>query len=106
MLRGETVFAPLFDAVVFSCFVGKRKPDPALYLKACRELGVASGECLYVGDSGSRELSGAAAVGMKPFLLHDNDEQDNPDTHRVDGEAWKGPMISDLTEILRYLKEE
>lgn len=40
------------------------KPDPAIYLLACRRLGVAPEDCVFVGDGGDRELEGAAAVGM------------------------------------------
>src|SRR5438874_2735987 len=51
--------APLLDACVYSVEVGACKPDPAIYLAACRRLGVSPPECLYVGDGGGRELSGA-----------------------------------------------
>ena len=61
--------APLLDAAVYSVRLGVCKPDPRIYLAACRELGVAPGECLYVGDGGSHELTGAAAVGMTPVRL-------------------------------------
>ena len=61
--------APLLDARVFSVEFGACKPDPAIYLAACEQLGVAPDECVYVGDGGSRELTGAAAVGMTPVRL-------------------------------------
>src|ERR1700759_1980483 len=57
---------PLLDAKIYSVRLGVCKPDPRIYLAACRELDVEPGECLYVGDGGSHELSGAAAVGMTP----------------------------------------
>jgi len=61
--------ATLLDAKIYSVRLGVCKPDPRIYLAACAELGVAPGECLYVGDGGSHELSGAAAVGMTPVRL-------------------------------------
>jgi putative hydrolase of the HAD superfamily len=105
VLWKETLFSPLFDVTLFSSQVGMRKPDPAIFLLACRELQVDPGNCIYVGDGGSRELSGAAGVGMHPLLLYDRNEQNNADTHRVDGEVWEGQMISDLKELLDILKE-
>jgi putative hydrolase of the HAD superfamily len=60
---------PLLDAKIYSVRLGVCKPDPRIYLAACRELNVSPGECLYVGDGGSHELSGAAAVGMTPVRL-------------------------------------
>lgn len=53
-----------FDTGVFSCEVGCCKPEPEIYLRACRDLGVAPGECLFVGDGGSQELWGAKQLGM------------------------------------------
>src|SRR3954451_14677682 len=61
--------APLLDARVYSVELGVCKPDPAIYLAACSRLGVDASDCVYVGDGGSRELSGAAAVGMTAVRL-------------------------------------
>ena len=40
------------------------KPDPAIYLLACNQLDVPPSRCLFVGDGGDNELSGAMQVGM------------------------------------------
>jgi len=96
----ETPFAPLFDAAVFSCEVGVRKPNPKIYLEACRRLGVEADECLFVGDGGSGELTGAAALGMYAALLARPAERNNADTHRIDAEEWRGLVIEDLKEVL------
>jgi putative hydrolase of the HAD superfamily len=61
--------APLLDAKVYSVNLGICKPDPQIYLAACAALGVGPAECIYVGDGGSNELTGAAAVGMTPVRL-------------------------------------
>ncbi|GID25168.1 HAD family hydrolase [Paractinoplanes brasiliensis] len=61
--------APLLDATIYSVRLGICKPDPRIYLAACEQLDVAPRECLYVGDGGSHELTGAAAVGMTPVRL-------------------------------------
>ena len=100
----ETPFAPLFDSAVFSCCIGIRKPNREIYLEACRRLRVQPSECLFVGDGGSRELSGAAEAGMSAVLLAAPEEQDNLDTHRIDEENWKGPRISDLKELLAIIE--
>jgi putative hydrolase of the HAD superfamily len=47
----ETAFAGLFDTEVFSCDVGLRKPDPAIYALASERLGVAPADCIFVGDA-------------------------------------------------------
>jgi len=85
------------DVEVFSSEVALRKPDAAIYLRACEGLGVEPTDCLYVGDGSYRELSGAAAVGMRPVLISDPDvstEMLNPDP-----DDWGGETIASLLEI-------
>ncbi|GAB3968695.1 HAD-IA family hydrolase [Plantactinospora veratri] len=89
--------APLLDARVFSVQVGRCKPDPAIYLTACQRLGVAPGDCLYVGDGGSQELTGAARAGMTPVRLAAADLDGhlvfNPDR------GWSGLALTSLAEV-------
>jgi putative hydrolase of the HAD superfamily len=61
--------APLLTTCVYSVEVGVCKPHPRMYLTACARLGVAPEDCLYVGDGGGRELSGARALGMTAVQL-------------------------------------
>lgn len=56
--------APLFDSVVFSCFVGSVKPDPRIYRTCTDQLCVAPEESIFVGDGESKELEGAKDLGM------------------------------------------
>jgi putative hydrolase of the HAD superfamily len=91
--------APYVDAPIFSCKVGLRKPDPQIYRIACQALGVQPATCVYVGDGGSNELSGAARVGMHAVLLSVDEEQ-GVDPYRPDAETWKGRSISSLSELV------
>ena len=94
--------APLLDARVYSVELGVCKPDPAIYLAACDQLGVAAEECVYVGDGGSRELSGAVAVGMTAVRLNAPDLAD----HLVfdSDTAFTGPSVSSLTDLLTLIE--
>ncbi|MBJ7600758.1 MAG: haloacid dehalogenase [Candidatus Nephthysia bennettiae] len=58
----------LVDAVVESYCHGVEKPDPALFLLACRELGTAPGRTLMVGDSSLTD-AGAVQAGLVTLLL-------------------------------------
>ncbi|SDY05287.1 putative hydrolase of the HAD superfamily [Micromonospora pattaloongensis] len=93
--------APLLDAQVYSIEVGHCKPDPAIYLEACARLGVPPERCLYVGDGGSRELTGAAAVGMTPVRLTAPDLADHlvfdPDAE------WRGAAVATLSETVELV---
>jgi len=99
----STPFALLIDATVFSCQEGVRKPDPRIYRFACQRLGVTPHDCLYIGDGSSRELTGAAAVGMQALLLRVPYE-DTHDTYHIDMDEWAGPSISDLRDIVAFVK--
>ena len=93
--------APLLDARVFSVEVGVCKPDPAIYLTACEQLGVEPRECVYVGDGGSRELTGAAAVGMTPVRLAAPDLADHLVFDR--DTEFTGVAVPSLTDLLTFI---
>ena len=94
----ENPLAPLFDATIFSCLVGLRKPDPRIYRLVLEQLCITPEACLYVGDGGSQELSGATGVGMQPVLLRLDAE--STERHLVNREQWDGPTIHSLGEVL------
>jgi putative hydrolase of the HAD superfamily len=53
----------LFDVVLLSGELGIRKPDPAIYELALRELGLPADRCVFVDDLGGN-LKPAKALGM------------------------------------------
>ena len=70
--RGEITFqdsalAPLVDHLILSYETGLCKPQPEIYQLAAEKLGVTCEDCVFIGDGGSRELYGAAQVGMQPY---------------------------------------
>lgn len=65
----DSPLAELFDVVVFSCDSGYCKPEADIYHYTLKHLDEQADACLFVGDGGSDEHFGAAAVGMKPILL-------------------------------------
>jgi len=87
--------ADLVDAPVFSCVEGMRKPDPRLFWTVAANLRSEPAECLYVGDGGGRELTGASEVGMRAVLLAGHDWL----AHRSTEVGWTGPRISSLTDL-------
>lgn len=62
--------APLFQAVILSSVVGRRKPDPYIFLEAANAASVPPQACAYVGDNPNRDIQGARAAGFsKVFIL-------------------------------------
>jgi putative hydrolase of the HAD superfamily len=95
----ETPFARSMDVVLFSCREGVKKPAPYLYRRACEQLDIPIARCLYVGDGGSKELSGAARVGMHAVLIHPSHAL-HGEVYRPGGEPWSGPAIARLSLLL------
>lgn len=87
-----------FDAVSFSCVTGHRKPEPESYLTATRQLGVEPEECVFVGDGGSHELTGAADLGMDVYRFRADTRivGDVVDQER----AWSGPTLTDMASLV------
>ncbi len=88
---------PYVDACVLSIDIGHRKPEPIMYETACMRLGVDPGDCLYVGDGGSRELSGATAAGLTAVRLNAPD-LGNHLTFNHDAD-WSGAEIDSLADV-------
>lgn len=91
----EGPLAARFEAAAFSSELGVAKPDPAIYLAACRELAVPPEQCVYVGDGADRELAGAVALGMHAIRTTEHAESDP---------AWPGPAIRTLAELPAHLR--
>ena len=90
-----TALAPLVDAAVLSWEVGLAKPDQRIYALVARRMDVTPERCLFVGDGGSRELSGAVRAGMAAACMrapHDLEDRGR--------EPWEGPRIAAIPEVL------
>jgi len=58
-----------FDTVIFSCEAGLRKPDPRIYERAIKELGLEPAQTFMIGDKLHCDVDGPAAIGMKATLI-------------------------------------
>ena len=104
---GPEVFRSLaiarhFCSLIFSNEVGVEKPHPDIYAKSLAEVGVAAEDCLFIGDGGSRELSGAAEAGMHAVLIRVDSEIEE-EGWLDDAAEWQGPTITTLEETLGLL---
>jgi HAD superfamily hydrolase (TIGR01509 family) len=59
----------LFDVVVVSAAVNKRKPSPVIFQKALEKIGVTAENAVFVGDTADADIIGAKAAGMKTIFL-------------------------------------
>ncbi len=98
----STPFAELFNTTVFSCVLAARKPDARLYENAMHQLGVTSGDCIFIGDGGSNELQGARDLGIDAYFL-DDQPADQSKVLRVDVHEWDDPSIKSLSQVPELL---
>lgn len=95
----------VIEAPVFSCEVGAMKPDPAIYLRACELLSVAPEDCIFVGDGGAHELTGAAALGMRAVLIRVPGEEHTwfDANYRQDALQWRGDSVTAIEQLGRFI---
>ncbi len=70
----EDGYGPYFSSVVLSSVFGKRKPDPAIYLEAAKQAGVAPENCVYVGDNLNRDVTGTREAGFGMVVIINSPE--------------------------------
>ncbi len=88
------------ESRIYSFEVGHRKPDPEIFLHACRVFGVLPEECLFVGDNLEADVKGALRVGMKAALI-------NREGLVADEEIPEGVLhLKLLTELIEHLQSE
>jgi len=107
----DSPLAALFDHSVFSCVVGLKKPNIAIYQHVYELTAMQPHQCLFIGDGGSDELVGAKMAGMQTvlmtrFLKKNKAERQGTYADVIDGEAdstaavceWiaKQSVISDI----------
>ncbi|MFI0940366.1 HAD family hydrolase [Streptomyces sp. NPDC021020] len=94
----ELPLSGLVDAAVLSCSEGHRKPAPELFRRIASALDTAPTSCLYIGDGGGGELTGATAHGMTAVMLRADDWAAN-DAHAREDD-WPGPYVSSLSDVV------
>ena len=75
--------ADLFDAVVLSVDVGRRKPHPLIYRTALAELGVPAADAVFVGDSYVADFRGPTEQGIAAYLIDPQARTPVPAARRI-----------------------
>jgi len=91
-LVDEPGLSPYVDARVSADLVGRRKPNPRIFLHAARELGSPPSEILFVGDDVDLDYRPAEALGMQAVLVN-----------RGRGRPLVRNVIRDLRGVLGFL---
>jgi phosphoglycolate phosphatase len=92
--------ARYFDAVATSDMAGARKPDPAVFLHACRELGVPAAQACAIGDS-ANDADGARAAGCR-FLLVPYGYREGRDLAQIPCDGVVETLLDALAALRRF----
>ncbi len=87
-----------FDAVVSTDDTGKKKPDPAPFLRVLQKLDVKPEEAVMVGDWAERDMVGAKAIGMKTAFARYGDDFNTK-------ESGADVELADLRELVTFIEE-
>jgi putative hydrolase of the HAD superfamily len=81
-----------FEFVMDSELEGVEKPDPEIFLRACRRMGVEPAESLYVGDLYPIDVIGSRNAGLQAVLMDPMDRLDYPVDRLADVSALPSYM--------------
>jgi putative hydrolase of the HAD superfamily len=59
----------LFDVIIVSATINRRKPNPEIFEEALRRLRVDASETVFVGDTMDADIKGAKDMGMKAIYI-------------------------------------
>jgi HAD superfamily hydrolase (TIGR01549 family) len=90
-----------FKVSVAAHELGVAKPDAAIFLAACRELGVAPEEAVYVGDDVLLDVQGAQRAGLRAVWMNRTGS-----TKHLEHEVVPDAIVRDFDELLDWLKRE
>lgn len=90
-----------FDASVAAPTFGVAKPDPRIFLEACRLVGVVPQEAVYVGDDLLLDVQGAQRAGLRAVWMNRIGKLND-----VPGEVRPDAEVSSLDGLLDWLKRE
>lgn len=90
-----------FKVSVAAHELGVAKPDAAIFLAACEELGVAPEDAVYVGDDVLLDVQGAQRAGLRAVWMNRTGS-----AKHLEHEVVPDAMVRDFDELLDWLKRE
>jgi putative hydrolase of the HAD superfamily len=88
-----------FDCIYLSAVSGYRKPNAELFLAAACDLGALPGQCIYVGDTVSRDVRGSRLAGYLDSIRINSELTNGSDAGLGTEGEEAGYLVSSLMEI-------
>jgi putative hydrolase of the HAD superfamily len=90
-----------FKVSVAAHQLGCAKPDAAIFHAACRALGVAPGDAVYVGDDVLLDVQGAQRAGLRAVWMNRTGS-----TRHLEHEVVPDAIVANFDELLDWLGRE
>jgi putative hydrolase of the HAD superfamily len=90
-----------FKVSVAAHQLGTAKPDAAIFHAACRELGVAPQDAVYVGDDILLDVQGAQRAGMRAVWMNRTGS-----TKHLEHQVVPDAIVANFDELLDWLRRE
>lgn len=87
----------LFDVIIVSGAINKRKPSPEIYEKALQALGVDSKSAVFVGDTVDADIAGPKSLGMRTIYIERRRQ-------KITKESCPDQTIRSMTKLLDALQ--
>lgn len=97
LLKNTNIY-DLFDQCIFGDMVKKSKPDPEIYQKACKEIGIEPENCIAFEDAPAGVLS-AASAGLQVVVVPDLVQPPK----EIQKLVWM--QLQSLEQMVAYLRE-
>ena len=91
-----------FTTVVLSVEEGVRKPNDAIFKPAFRQTGLAPSQCIYIGDTLSRDVEGSKKAGFKRSILIRSGLTDVKDSS-YHGDVKPDHVIDNIKDLKKLL---
>lgn len=89
-----------FKTLILSAKVRYRKPDPEIYLMACRILNKKPEQCAYVGDNPIRDVQGTRRAGYAKMIRIDEPDTLEAEPQEITPDLEPDHIIENLSELL------
>lgn len=93
------------EDVTTSSVTGYRKPHPEIFRISMRQMRVTPEECLYIGDTLTRDVAGAQAFGIGKTVLIPSHLSSSRDVELGSDGPRPDAVIRELTDLLVWLDE-
>jgi FMN hydrolase / 5-amino-6-(5-phospho-D-ribitylamino)uracil phosphatase len=90
-----------FKVSVAAHQLGVAKPDAAIFLAACRELGVAPEDAVYVGDDVLLDVRGAQQAGLRAVWMNRTGS-----SRHLEHDVVPDAIVRDFHELIDWLQRE